>query len=310
MRFKLAYETVLKAGYDVQLNDIEALINELRHIFYQLHCTNHFQVSVASLDRELLTVYQADVASQSNQQPSLLANLIFTPLAIALEEARLRHKSDQSLSALFQALQLQQVNHTELLVNRYIRYQLFSPYAEKVYAYTPIRQYLFFATRGLLNQFNPASPPSSNSLVESLGYTWEGISQIMEGSREGLALLKLYYEQSVFEKGLIKKIPKVLKKDFKKSKDDLVQYLWEQIQEGDLSQRSHETTFDQHRFSKVQSGKRVFILTLWLIVLSVLGGQVWHYVEHHIQLQKENDKLFIELEKNGQWLNRHFIHRF
>ncbi len=312
MSFKLAYQNVLKAGYDVNLNQIEALIDELRQIFYELQCSSHFQVSVASLDRELLTVYQADVAYQSNKQASLLANLIFPPLAVALEQARLAHQADQSFSALYQMLQLQQLNHNDVLVNRYIRYQLFSSYAEKVQAYTPIRHYLFLVTRRLLIELNPSANPQTNSLVDTLGYTWEAINSIMEGSSEGLALFKLYYEQPLSGKLAFNQIPKVLKKRFRKSKDGLVELLWEQSQEGDLSQpRKVKTTFDQRRTSKLKFRLNAFILSFWLVVIGILGVQVFNYFGHHFKLKNENDKLLMELKKQQYpFLTSSFSHKF
>jgi hypothetical protein len=310
MSFQLAYQNVLKAGYDVNLNQIEALIDELRQIFYQLQCSTHFQVSVASLDRELLTVYQADVAYHSNKQASLLASLIFPPLAVALEQARLAHQNDHAFSALFQVLQLQQMNHNDVLVNRYIRYQLFSPYAEKVEPYTPIRHYLFLATRRLLNELNPSANPQQNILVDSLGYSWEAINSIMEGSSEGLALLKLYYEQPPSGKVALNQIPRVLKKRFRKSKDGLVELLWEQIQESDLSQLSKvKTTFDQLRISKRKSRLNALILSFWLLVIGILGVHLFNYFGHHIRLKKENDKLLIELKKQPDPFLK-FRHKF
>ena len=312
MSFKLAYQNVLKAGYDVNLNQIETLIDELRQIFYQLQCSTHFQVSIESLDRELLTVYQADMAYHSNKQSSLLASLIFPPLAVALEQARLAHQDDHAFSALFQALKLQRLNHNEVLVNRYIRYQLFSPYAEKVEPYTPIRHYLFLATQRLLNELNSSENPKENILVDTLGYTWDAINTIMEGSSEGLALLKLYYEQPPSGKVALNKIPKRVKKRFIKSKDALIELLWEKIQEGHFSQpRKVKTTFDQPRMSKGQFRFNALILSVWLIVIGILGVQVFNYFGHHLRLQKENDKLLMELEKKQRpFLIRSFTHNF
>lgn len=301
MTFKSAYQNVLNAAYDVKPSQIKALTNELSQIFYQLQCSKHFQASVESLDYELWTIYQEDMANQSNRQPSLLANLVFPPLAVQLDQYIRVHKSGEKRSNLLQALKLPQMTHHDVLVNRYIRTQLFSPYAEKIKQYTPLRKPLFLATLRLLIELNPSAgkQKAPNVLVESLGYTWETINGIMEGSRDGLALLKLYYEQRLYEKVALHETPNALKKHLGNSNDGLVKALWAPLQRGELSQ-SGNATFGkrERRVPRLKYGLAALVLVLWVIVIGLLGFQSFTYFKHNQLLQQENNELLVELKKS------------
>jgi hypothetical protein len=297
-----AYQNVLEADWNnVDPNQIEALINELSQIFYQLQCATDLQVSVKSLDQALLAIYQKDVAAQPNKQPSPLANLIFPPLAVQLDQGIRVHEGDDTLSTLLQALELHQMTHNEVLVNHYIP-KLFDANVAKIKPYTPLRKLMFLATLRLLIELNrPQDNQAAPNVLEGMGYTWDAISRIIvEGHRQGLALLKCYYELRLSGKRTREKIPKGLSKIFAKPDDPLVKILWDQIQPHGASQ-IRRATFGkrQRRIPLLKYGWAALVLALWVIVIGLLGIHTFNYIEHTETLQQQNHELLTDLKKNA-----------
>lgn len=301
MRLKSAYQNVLNAAWDnVDPNKIEALINELGQTFYQIQNATDLKVSVKSLDQALLAIYQEDVASQPNKQPSLLANLIFPPLAVQLDQGIRVHEGGDTLSTLLQALDLHQMTHNEVLVNHYIP-KLFDANAAQIKPYTPLRKLMFLVTLRLLTELNrPQDNQAAPNVLEGMGYTWDAINRtIVEGHRQGLALLKRYYEQRVSDKRTLEEIPEGLSKSFAKPDDDLVKILWEQIQPRGASQIGRATFGNrQRRVPLLKYGWAALVLVLWVIAIGLLGTHSFTYIEHTQTLQQQNNELLTDLKKN------------
>ena len=283
MNFKDSYQNVLTSAWKVNAEQIDALINEFNLISYQLYCTTDFQVSVESLDCELVVLYKEDMAIQANKQPSLLSNLIFPLLAVQVDQCK-----QVTLSNLFSArVRSFYTTPTQILVNYYIP-RLFDTNATKIKNYTPLRKHLFFVALRLLIEFNS----SQHNALDELGYSWDEIHKITTVSRDGIALLKLYYEQRLFGDVSLKKIPKDLIKSINKSNDQVIKLLWKQIKHHGTSQLA---TFgkEERRVPKLKYALIILLAFLWLMMIGVLGREFMIFFELNQILQTENQALLM-----------------
>jgi hypothetical protein len=158
---------------------------------------------------------------------------------------------------------------------------------------------MFLAVLRLLVELNPSpnNQKTSGNALEDLGYTWDEINKMTAVSRDGMALLKLYYEQRLSGQLAINEISKDLLNSFRKSSDGLIKALWKQIQRrgslqlGQFGKR-------ERRVPRLKYGLTALVVVLWVIVIGFLGVQFFSYFEHTQTLQMENKELVIELKKS------------